>query len=114
MPLFLQWQKDSTYEIHGVISYYHHFHRQPCGKHRVEICRAEACQARGAYQLDKHARQHLACDYHQTTADGAITLEPVYCLGLCAHGPAISIDGQPYARISPQRFEQLIQQARET
>lgn len=98
----------SRAEVHGVITYYHHFRRQPPGRHKVEICRAEACQAMGADGLLEHAQSVLGCQIHQTTKDGAVSLEPVYCLGLCACSPAIMIDGQPYARITPQKFDTLI------
>lgn len=103
----------SRAEVHGVISFYHHFREQPAGRHLVEICRAEACQARGARGLDRHAREHLGCAFHETTADGGITLEPVYCLGLCATGPAIAIDGKPISRVSPERFDTLMSSVRE-
>jgi formate dehydrogenase subunit gamma len=98
----------SRAEVHGVITYYRHFRQQPAGTHMVQICRAEACQARGADALAAHARQALGCDFHQTTADGAVTLEPVYCLGHCAVGPNIAIGDELHARITPQRFETLI------
>jgi formate dehydrogenase subunit gamma len=98
----------SRAEVHGVITYYHHFRQHPAGRHVVQICRAEACQARGADALAAHARQALGCDFHQTTPDGAVTLEPVYCLGHCAVGPNIVIGDELHARITPQRFEVLI------
>lgn len=98
----------SRAEVHGVITYYHHFRQHPAGRHVVQICRAEACQARGADALAAHARQALGCDFHQTTPDGAVTLEPVYCLGHCAVGPNIAIGDELHARITPQRFEVLI------
>lgn len=99
----------SRAEVHGVISYYHHFRDRPCGKRVVEICRAEACQARGARRLDEHARQRLGCEFHETSTSGDVTLEPVYCLGLCATGPAISIDGQLHSRVTPERFDTLLE-----
>lgn len=98
----------SRAEVHGVITYYHHFRQQPAGTHVVQICRAEACQARGADALAAYAKQALGCDFHQTTPDGAVTLEPVYCLGHCAVGPNIAIGEELHARITPQRFEILI------
>jgi formate dehydrogenase subunit gamma len=103
----------SRAEVHGVISYYHHFRDQPGGRHLVEVCRAEACQARGARQLDQHIRERLGCAFHETTVDGRVSLEPVYCLGLCATGPAIAIDGKPISRVSPERFDALISPMRE-
>ncbi len=96
----------SRAEVHGVVSYYHHFRERPCGRHLLEICRAEACQARGARELEAHVRRRLGCDFHQTSGEG-VSLEPVYCLGLCATGPAIAIDGQAFSRVSAAVFDAL-------
>lgn len=98
----------SRAEIHGVISYYAHFRTRPCGRHRIELCRAEACQARDSAALIAHAQQRLGCGFHETTPDGHISLEPVFCLGLCATGPALMIDGEVHARVTPDRFDALI------
>jgi formate dehydrogenase subunit gamma len=95
-------------EISGVISFYHHFRRTPPGDHVLQICRAEACQARGAKQLETHIKQRLNIDYHQTSADGRVSLEPVYCLGNCSCGPSIRIGNAIHGRVSPARFEQLL------
>jgi formate dehydrogenase subunit gamma len=103
----------SRAEVHGVITYYHHFRSEPAGTHIVRLCRAEACQANGADDLALHAKAHLGCDFHQTTADGKITLEPAYCLGQCATGPAILIDDDIKARVTPSRFERLIKTLRD-
>jgi formate dehydrogenase subunit gamma len=99
----------SRAEVHGVVTFYHHFRDRPCGRHLVEICRAEACQARGARQLETHARKRLGCNLHETSADGGVTLEPVYCLGLCATGPAVTIDGKLHSRVTPERFDRLLE-----
>lgn len=99
----------SVAEIHGVVSYYHHFRTEPAGASVLRLCRAEACQARGADALAEHAAGALGCGFHETTADGAITLEPAYCLGLCACGPAALVgDEQPHARLTPARLDALI------
>ena len=90
----------SRAEVHGVLTYYHHFRSAPAGRHVVQICQAEACRANGAEALMAHAGARLACAPGQTRADGAVTLEPVYCLGLCATGPAAMVDGQLRARVS--------------
>lgn len=102
----------SRAEVHGVITYYHDFRAQPAGRHVVKVCRAESCQAMGADALWAHACLHLGRDGAGTTADGAVTLEPVYCLGMCALSPAISIDDRPHARMDPSRFDRLLGQAR--
>lgn len=98
----------SRAEVQGVLDFYHDFRRTPPGRHRVQICRAESCQAMGAQALESHARTRLAVDFHQTTADGAISLEPVYCLGNCACSPAIRIDDAVFGRVDPSRFDALL------
>ena len=90
----------SRAEVHGVLTYYHHFRSAPAGRHVVQICQAEACRANGAEALMAHAGARLACAPGQTRADGGVTLEAVYCLGLCATGPAAVVDDQLRARVS--------------
>lgn len=97
-------------EVHGVISFYHDFRATAPGKHVVHICRAEACQARGCRTLEHHAQQTLGVDYHQTTPDGDITLEAAYCLGNCATGPSVRVGDDIYGRVTPARFDALIDQ----
>jgi formate dehydrogenase subunit gamma len=80
-------------ELHGVISFYHDFRDKPAGVHVMKICRAEACQAMGAAALSEAVLGRLGLDWHGTTPDGRVTVEPVYCLGLCACGPAAMVDG---------------------
>ena len=101
-------QSLSRAEVHGVVTYYHHFRSQPAGRHVIQICRAEACQSMGADALLAHAELRLGCSAHGTTKDGAFTLEPAFCLGLCASSPAIVIDERLHARMTPERFDQLI------
>ena len=98
----------SRAEVHGVITYYHFFRQKPPGRHVVQICRAEACQAMGGETLASHAKAALGCDFHETTADGAFTLESVYCLGQCACGPAVMIGDDLYARVSSDKFNRLL------
>jgi formate dehydrogenase subunit gamma len=100
----------SRAEVHGVITYYHFFRSEPPGRHVVQICRAEACQACGADALLAQAETLLGCASHATRADGAVTLEPVYCLGLCASSPAIQVDDRLHARVTPERLQQLARQ----
>lgn len=108
VPLIAQAVNRSRAEVHGVISYYHHFRRQPAGRHVVQVCRAEACQANGSEPLAQAAEALLGCAMHATRADGAVTLEPVYCLGLCATGPAVQIDDRLLARMTPERLAQRV------
>ncbi len=102
----------SRAEIHGVISFYHFFRTTKPGRHVLQLCRAEACQAVGATELVAHAKKTLGVDFHGTTADGAITLEPVYCLGNCALGPSAMLDERLLGRVSVGRFDQLVADAR--
>lgn len=98
----------SRAEVHGVISFYRHFRRQPGGSHRVELCQAEACQSMGANALREHAEERVGCRLGQTSADGLVTLEATYCLGQCAAAPALMLDHQPLARMTPERFDELL------
>jgi len=100
-------------EVYGVVTFYHHFRDKPPGRAVVQICRAEACQALGARALEAHAKRTLGIDFHETTADGAITLEPVYCLGNCGCGPSVLVDNDElHARVTPAAFDELVKAAR--
>ena len=98
----------SRAEVHGVITYYHYFRTTPPGKHMLQVCRAEACQSCGADELLAVAEKALGCQSHETSKNGAVTLEPVYCLGLCASSPAIQIDDQVYGRVTAERLQKMI------
>jgi formate dehydrogenase subunit gamma len=98
----------SRAEVHGVVTYYHYFRSSKPGRHVVQVCRAEACQACGGEELLARAEALLACKSHETRADGAVTLEPVYCLGLCASSPAAQIDDRMHGRVTPQKLQKLI------
>lgn len=102
----------SIADVHGVLSFYHYFRKIPGGRHVVHMCRAEACQSVGAVALEAHAKRSLGIEFHGTTRDGAISLEPVYCLGNCALGPAVMIDKELHGRVSPQRFDALMSKTR--
>ncbi|HEV8688666.1 MAG TPA: formate dehydrogenase subunit gamma [Ideonella sp.] len=102
----------SRAEVHGVVTYYHHFRAEPAARHVIQICRAEACQAMGAEALLAHAQARLGCAAHGTSKDGAFTLEPAYCLGLCASSPAMTLDDEPHARMTPQAFDALVAEVR--
>jgi len=104
----------SRAEVHGVITYYHFFRSEPPGKHVVQVCRAEACQACGAEELMALAEKTLGCASHSTTANGAVTLEPVYCLGMCASSPAIQVNDTVHARVTPNKLNQLLRQLEAT
>jgi formate dehydrogenase subunit gamma len=92
-------------EVHGIVSFYHDFRAHPPGRHVLKLCRAEACQSLGADALAAHLRTRLEVDWHGTTQDGAVTLEPVFCLGLCAIGPSALLDDRPLGRLDAARIE---------
>lgn len=98
VPLIANALNVSRAEVHGVITYYHFFRQHPVGKHVVQICRAEACQAMGGELLAELTKRRLDCDFHTTTDDGQITLEPVYCLGQCGCAPAMMVDNKVIGR----------------
>ena len=105
VPLIARELNLSRADVHGVISFYHYFRQKPAGKHVIQLCRAESCQAMGAVTLERHVKQRLGVDFHETTADGHYTLEPVYCLGNCACSPAMMVDGELKGRVTPERFD---------
>lgn len=109
VPILEEALQLSRAEIHGVISFYPHFRQTPAAPVILEICRAEACQSVGGDALAEYAQRKLGCDFHSTAKNGAVTLEPVYCLGLCAQSPAIMINGQPHARVTAAKLDQLLQ-----
>lgn len=112
VPLIADGVNLSRAEIHGVVTFYHDFRSEPAGRHVVKLCRAEACQAVGAVALADHARRRLGVEWHGTTPDGRVTLEPVFCLGLCARGPAALIDGEPVSGLDAAAFDERLAELR--
>jgi len=110
LPMIASALNLSRAEIQGVVSFYPHFRRSPPGRHTVQICRAESCLAMGAEALEAHVKAQLGVDFHQTTADGTVTLEPVYCLGNCACSPAIRVDDDIFGRVSARRFDAIVEE----
>lgn len=108
VPLLAEALNLSRAEVHGVLTFYHDFRREPAGRHVVKLCQAEACQARGSRALTAHAEQRLGVTLGETSADGQVTLEAIYCLGLCASGPSGLVDDRPVARLDPTRFDRLM------
>ncbi len=98
----------SRAEVHGVVTFYHFFRTHPSGKHTLYLCRAEACQSMGSRQLEQYVRKKLGVDFHETTADGRFSLEPVYCLGNCACSPAVMVDETVYGRVTPERIDEIV------
>ncbi|HEX3666863.1 MAG TPA: NAD(P)H-dependent oxidoreductase subunit E [Rhizomicrobium sp.] len=102
----------SRAEVHGVASFYHDFREQPVGRHVLKLCGAEACQSMGSDALAAYATHELGVSFGETTPDNAVTLERVYCLGLCACAPAALLDGEPHARLDQNAISSLIAGAR--
>lgn len=98
-------------EVHGVISFYHDFREAPAGRHVVKICRAEACQSVGGDTLAEATLAKLGLDWHGTTKNGAVTIEPVYCLGLCACAPAAMVDGKVVGRVDEAKMATILKEA---
>lgn len=108
VPLIAEALNLSRADVHGVVTFYHDFRSAPAGRHVVKLCRAEACQAVGAVALAAHVQRSLGIGWHETTPDGRVTLEPVFCLGLCACGPAALIDDEPVSGLDPAGFDRCI------
>ncbi|MCJ8520225.1 formate dehydrogenase subunit gamma [Pseudorhizobium tarimense] len=102
----------SRAEVHGVVTFYHDFRDAPAGRHTLKLCRAEACQSMGADAVANRVRQLLGIDFHQTTLDGAVTLEPAYCLGLCACAPAAMLDDEVYGRVDADCLAEIVAEVR--
>lgn len=108
LPLVAHALNISRAEIHGVATFYHDFRTHPSGRHVLKLCRAEACQSTGGVAIAAQLQQALGIGFHETTKDGSVTLEPVYCLGLCASGPAAMLDGEVMARIDGSAVEEIV------
>ena len=111
-PLIAEALNISRAEVHGVVTFYHDFRDEPAGRHVLILCRAEACQAAGGDALAERAEQRLGIAMGSTAADGSVTLEPIYCLGLCATAPAAMLNGRPVGRLDDNRLDSLIAQTR--
>ncbi|MGA0541422.1 formate dehydrogenase subunit gamma [Neotabrizicola sp. VNH66] len=109
LPVIAEALTISRAEAYGVMTFYHDFRERPAGRHVLKLCRAEACQAVGAEGIAAHACEKLGLDWHETGADGRVTLEPVFCLGLCASGPAAMVDGKLVARLDREKLDKIIE-----
>ncbi len=112
VPLIASALNLSRAEVHGVISFYHDFRHHPAGRHVLKICRAESCQSMGCDSLIEHVEKHAGIKLGETTPDGSLTVEQVFCLGNCALSPAVMLDGEPYGRVSASTADFLIDNAR--
>jgi formate dehydrogenase subunit gamma len=102
----------SRAEVHGIVSFYHDFRHEPAGRTVLKLCRAEACQSFGADRIAEHASDRLGISWHETTADGAVTLEPVFCLGLCAAAPCGMVGDRSVARLTAERLDAILEEVR--
>ena len=112
VPILAEATNLSRAEIHGTITFYHDFRDHPPGQRTIKVCRAEACQSRGALAVGDALRRKLGIEWHGTTSDGAITVEPVFCLGLCANAPAVLVDDEPIGNVRVETVDALIAEAR--
>ena len=108
VPIIAKDLNISRAEVHGVITFYHDFRETPAGAHVLKLCRAESCQAMGADRVAAYAQKQLGIDWHETTKGGQVTLEPVFCLGLCACGPAAIFDGKLIGRMDEARIDAIV------
>lgn len=104
LPLIADALNISRADIYGVVTFYHDFRREPPGRRVVKVCRAEACQSMGGREAASALLEACGLDWGETSADGKITIDPVYCLGLCAVAPAAMIDGEPLGRADAARL----------
>ncbi|MFP3545258.1 formate dehydrogenase subunit gamma [Rhizobium sp. SIMBA_035] len=102
----------SRAEVHGVMTFYHDYRDHPAGRHVLKLCRAEACQSMGGDAMADRVKALLGIDFHQTSLDGSVTLEPVYCLGLCACAPAAMLDGELYGRVDDETVAEFVAEVR--
>jgi formate dehydrogenase subunit gamma len=100
----------SRAEVHGVVTFYHDFRDAPCGRHLLQLCRGEACQSVGSEALAKTVLRTLGVGWHGTTSNGDLTVEPVYCLGLCATSPSALLDGEPHGRLDAGKITEALEE----
>lgn len=111
VPVLAQALNLSRAEVHGVVTFYHDFRAKPAGRHVLKLCRAEACQSMGGEAIFERAEHRLGVSWGETSADGRVTLEPIYCLGLCATAPSAMIDGRVVGRMTAERLDALLKEA---
>ena len=112
LPVIADALNISKAEVHGVVTFYHDYRSQPAGRHVLKICRAEACQSMDGEAMAARVQQLLGIGFHETAADGSVTLEPVYCLGLCACAPAAMLDGDVIGRLDADRLDEIVAEIR--
>lgn len=109
LPVIAEALNLSRAEVYGVVTFYHDFRKHPAGRHVLKLCQAEACQSMGSDALAEQVKAALGIGFHETTSDGAVTLEPVYCLGLCACAPSAMLDGAVIGRVDDEAIEEMLE-----
>ncbi|MCA0000514.1 MULTISPECIES: formate dehydrogenase subunit gamma [unclassified Mesorhizobium] len=112
LPVIADGLNLSRAEVHGVVTFYHDFRARPAGRHVLKLCQAEACQSMGSDAVAARIKQLLGVDFHETAKDGSVTLEPVYCLGLCACSPSAMLDGEVIGRLDNEKIEEIVAKVR--
>ncbi|CAN5326303.1 formate dehydrogenase subunit gamma [soil metagenome] len=112
LPLIAEALNISRADVHGVVTFYHDYREKPAGRHVLKVCRAEACQSMGGDQIAASLQTLLGVKFHETAKDGSVTLEPVYCLGLCACAPAAMLDGAVIGRLDASKLNDIAEQVR--
>ena len=112
LPVIADLLNLSRAEVHGVVTFYHDYRNHPAGRHVLKLCRAEACQSMGGDAIAARLQQLLGIGFHDTTKDGSVTLEPVYCLGLCASAPSAMLDGEVIGRLDAEKLEEIAAEVR--
>lgn len=112
LPIIAEALNISNAEVHGVVTFYHDYRSHPAGRHVLKVCQAEACQSMGSDAVAAKFKHLLGIGFHETTRDGSVTLEPVYCLGLCACAPSAMLDGAVIGRLDDEKIEEIVAEAR--
>lgn len=112
LPVIAEALNISKAEVHGVVTFYHDYRSHPAGRHVLKVCQAEACQSMGSDAVAAKLKQLLGIGFHETTLDGSVTLEPVYCLGLCACSPSAMLDGEVIGRLDDEKIEEIVAEVR--
>lgn len=112
LPVIAEALNISNAEVHGVVTFYHDYRSHPAGRHVLKVCRAEACQSMGGDAIAAQISQALGVGFHETAKDNSVTLEPVYCLGLCACAPAAMLDGEVIGRLDADRIDEIVEEIR--
>ncbi len=112
LPVIAEALNLSRAEVHGVATFYHDYRKEPAGRHVLKLCQAEACQSMGSDTVAAMMKSALGIGFHETSPDGAVTLEPVYCLGLCACAPAAQLDGEVIGRLDADAIDGIVAEVR--